>query len=70
MDKWISCNSQMPYAEYGEGRSVLTVDSIGVMRVAYFDGSNWCDPLGECLTSVRKFPITHWMPLPELSKAE
>ena len=65
MSRWISVKEEMPHAEYGEGDAVLTVDELGVRRVLYFDGGNWCWPTGEPLTTAREFPITHWMPLPE-----
>ena len=62
--KWIETKKEMPKAECGESDSVLTVDSMGVMRVLFFDGSNWCYPNGECYDKARVFPVTHWMPLP------
>ena len=67
---WISVKERYPFAEYGESDSVLTVDTLGSMRVAYFDGGNWCEPSGNCITNVRKFPITHWMPLPSPPEVE
>ena len=63
--EWVSCSHDMPYAEFGESSSVLTIDSFGLMRVAYFDGGNWCEPSGEAIRNTMKFPITHWMPLPD-----
>lgn len=65
---WISTKKQYPFAEYGEGKSVLTVDSMGIKRVLYFDGGNWCWPDGEPLLTATVYPITHWMPLPEPPK--
>ena len=62
--RWISVEEGYPAHEYGEGDSVLTVDVLGQMRVLYFNGC-WCWPTGECLVTARKFPVTHWMPLPE-----
>ena len=64
MNNWIPTSERMPKAEYGESNSVLTIDTMGEQRVLYFDGGNWCWPTGECLTTAKKFPITHWMPLP------
>lgn len=69
MNKWFDCKNKMPFSEYGEGKSVLTVDAFGTMCIAYFDGGNWCWPTGECIET-RKHPITHWMPLPEPPKEE
>ena len=67
---WIPVTERLPEHEYGESTSVLTVDLYGAMRVAYFDGGNWCLPSGEALTTMRVAPITHWMPLPEPPKGE
>ena len=67
---WIPVTERLPKHEYGESPSVLTVDLYGIMRVAYFDGGNWCMPSGEALTTLRVAPITHWMPLPEPYKGE
>ena len=67
---WISVIEQYPFAEYGEGKSVLTIDSMGEERVLYFNGSNWCWPTGEVLETARAFPITHWMPRPKPPKGE
>ena len=66
--RWIPVTERLPEHEYGESTSVLTVDLYGIMRVAYFDGGNWCSPSGEALTTIRVAPITHWMPLPEPPK--
>ena len=68
MSKWLSIKERKPSAEYGESESVLTVDSIGEMRVAYWDGGNWCLPNGNIINPGCVFPITHWMPLPEPPK--
>ena len=68
MSEWINAEEKMPFSQFGEGMSVLTVDSFGVMRVAYWDGGNWCWPTGECIGTTGKFPVTHWMPLPEPPK--
>ncbi len=65
-DKWISVKNKLPNAEYGESKDVLTINSMGVMRVMNFDGGCWCYPTMEPYASA--FKITHWMPLPELSK--
>ena len=70
MIKWIPVTERLPEHEYGESTSVLTVDLYGVMRVAYFDGGNWCWPSGDALTTMRVAPITHWMPLPGSPKEE
>lgn len=63
--RWIPVKERLPEHAYGEGDSVLTVSSLGSMLVLYFDGGNWCYPTGEALTTARKYPITHWMSLPE-----
>ena len=68
--KWIPVTERLPEAEYGESEDVLTIDSLKVMRVAYFDGGNWCFPTGEPIETVTEFPITHWMLLPEPPKEE
>lgn len=68
--QWISVEERLPKHAYGEGDSVLTVSSLGSMRVLCFDGGNWCYPTGEALTTARKYPITHWMPLPEPPKGD
>lgn len=60
--KWISVKDRLPYAEYGESDSVLTISESGIQEVLYFDGSCWCHPTGEVRESV--FHITHWMTLP------
>ena len=65
-DKWISVKNKLPNAEYGESKDVLTINSMGVMRVMNFDGGNWCYPTMEPYASA--FKITHWMPLPERPK--
>lgn len=70
MNEWIKTNEKKPLSQYGEGANVLTVDSLGVMRVAYWDGGNWCWPTGECIGTTGKFPVTHWMPLPPPPKEE
>lgn len=62
---WISVDDALPHAEYGEGTSVLTIDTMGLQRVAEWNGGNWCWPTGEVIATCGKFPITHWMPLPE-----
>ena len=62
---WINTKNQMPITKYGESDSVLTVDTLGEMRVLYFDGGNWCWPTGEALNTAQTFPVTHWMALPE-----
>ena len=64
-ENWISVKEKMPHAEYGEGNTVLTVDELGVMHLAYFDGGCWCHPTGEVIESTTKFKITHWTPLPK-----
>ena len=66
--RWIPVEDRLPEHAYGEGDSVMTVSSLGNMRVLYFDGGNWCYPTGEALTTEWKFPITHWMPLPQPPK--
>lgn len=64
-DRWISVEERKPFSQFGEGVNVLTCDELGVMRVAYWDGGNWCWPSGECISTAREFPITHWRTLPE-----
>ncbi|MBO7734269.1 MAG: DUF551 domain-containing protein [Methanobrevibacter sp.] len=66
MNEWISVTERLPEHEYGESTDVLTVDLYGVMRVLYFDGSNWCWLNGEPLVTIRVAPITHWMSLPNI----
>lgn len=61
---WTSVENALPHAEYGEGISVLTIDTMGLQRVAEWNGGNWCWPSGEVIVTCGKFPITHWMPLP------
>ena len=68
--QWISVEERLPFSEYGESKSVLTIDELGCMRVAYFDGGCWCHPTGELIETTVKFKITHWMPLPEPPKEE
>ena len=67
---WIPVEERLPKHAYGEGDSVLTVSSLGSMRVLCFDGGNWCYPTGEALTTAWKYPITHWMRLPEPPKGD
>lgn len=62
--RWIPVTERLPFAEYGESDDVLTVNSLGVMRVANWDGGNWKHPNGNLISSIVIFPITHWMPLP------
>lgn len=64
-DSWISVEDALPHAEYGEGTNVLTIDTMGLQRVAEWNGGNWCWPTGEVIATCGKFPITHWMPLPK-----
>lgn len=66
--RWVSVKDRLPYAEYGESDSVLTISESGIQEVLYFDGSCWCHPTGEVRESV--FHITHWMPLPEPPEGE
>ena len=68
LPRWIPVTERLPEHSYGESNSVLTVSSLGTMRVLYFDGGNWCYPTGEALTTAGKFPVTHWMPLPQPPK--
>jgi hypothetical protein len=68
--KWIPVTERKPFAKYGESDAVLTVDSLGEMRVACWDGGNWVLANGNFIESTMKFPITHWMPLPEYPKKE
>ena len=70
MPRWIPVTERKPFAEYGESDAVLTVDSLGEMRVACWDGGNWVLTNGNFIESTVKFPITHWMPLPEPPKEE
>lgn len=64
--QWISVKDELPNAEYGESKDVLTINSMGVMRVMNFDGGCWCYPTMEPYASA--FKITHWTPLPEPPK--
>lgn len=59
-NEWVSVEERLPYAEYGESDTVLCYTDIGVEKLLYFDGGNWCFPTGE--TFLHK--VTHWMPLP------
>lgn len=68
--RWIPVSKQHPFNEYGEGKSVLTVDTLGVMRVAEYVGGVWQTPDGEPITNTKAFPITHWRELPEPPKEE
>lgn len=70
MSEWIKTSERLPDAEYGEGKNVLTVNTLEVIRVAYYDGSCWCNPDGEPVKTARLFPITHWMPIPEPPEEE
>lgn len=70
MSEWIKTEEKKPFSQFGEGMNVLTIDNLGEMRIAYWDGGNWCWPTGECIGTTGKFPITHWMPLPEPPKEE
>ena len=63
---WISVKDKLPDSECGESKDVLTVNSMGVMRVMNFDGGCWCYPTMEPYASA--FKITHWTPLPEPPK--
>ena len=63
--QWIPVTERLPENAYGESNSVLTISSLGSMRILYFDGGDWCYPTGEALETACKYPITHWMPLPE-----
>lgn len=67
---WLPTAKQKPFNEYGEGKSVLTVDTLGLMRIAEYVGGVWQTPDGEPITNTKVFPITHWMPLPEPPKEE
>lgn len=59
-NEWVSVEEGLPYAEYGESDTVLCYTDIGVEKLLYFDGGNWCFPTGE--TFLHK--VTHWMSLP------
>lgn len=66
---WISCSERLPFAEYGEGDTVLTTcgyrngenTSARWLKMLYFNGGNWCFPTGETYEE----KIYAWMPLPE-----
>ena len=60
--RWISTKQRLPYAEYGESNTVLCYTDLGLVKLLYFDGGNWCHPTGEVYILSR---VTHWMPLPE-----
>lgn len=68
--RWIPVSKQHPFNEYGEGKSVLTVDTLGVMRIAEYVGGVWQTPDGEPITNTKAFPITHWRELPEPPEEE
>jgi len=68
--QWILCNDRLPFAEYGESKSVLACLENGTMIVLYFDGGNWCYPTGEPYIGINRENGWHnrvvaWMPLPE-----
>lgn len=64
MKNWKNVKEEHPFSEFGESKSVLTVDTHGLMRVLYWDGGNWCWPSGEAVKTTNIAPITHWIDLP------
>ena len=73
--KWIPCSERLPYAEYGEGDSVLCCTESGLMYILYWNGGNWCVPTGEPHIWVNHKTGWHdrviaWMPLPEPYREE
>ena len=67
---WLPVSKQRPFNEYGEGRPVLTVDEMGVMRIAEYVGGVWQTPEGEPIANTKAFPIIHWRPLPKPPEGE
>ena len=73
--EWIPVSERLPYAEYGEGDSVLCCTEIGLMEVLYWNGGNWCFPTGEPYIWVNHKTGWHdeviaWMPLPKPYREE
>lgn len=62
---WVSVTERLPETKDGVAPSVLTVDTFGVMRVAYFSGAWYWPCCGKVITTTVVAPITHWMYLPE-----
>lgn len=73
-DDWIPCSKDLPKAEYGESKTVLTTcclrnpknDSYRWLEQLYFNGGVWCWPTGE--TYVQR--VLAWKPLPEPYRGE
>lgn len=70
---WISVSERLPEAKYGESARLLVTkcwkdeENIRVVDEAYFNGSCFCKPTGECISDAK---ILAWMPLPEPYKGE
>ena len=69
-ENWIPVNEELPFAEYGESKNVLTTCEFREqdtftkhrwIKVLYYNGGNWCHPTGETYEE----RVIAWMPLPE-----
>lgn len=67
---WIPCSERLPFAEYGESKTVLATckhrnpdygDDCRWIRELYYNGGVWCFPTGETYEG----RVIAWMPLPE-----
>lgn len=73
MNKWIPVSERLPEAKYGESARLLVTkcwkedEDTKFVDEAYFNGSYWCEPTGECITIAK---VVAWMPLPEPYKEE
>lgn len=73
MSKWIPVSERLPEAKYGESARLLVTkcwkedEDTQFVDEAYFNGSCWCEPTGECITYAK---VVAWMPLPEPYKGE
>lgn len=63
---WISCEKKLPFAEYGASETVycrcindkIYFEEYRIFgRALYFNGENWCYPIGETFAEGR---VTHW----------
>ena len=68
--EWIPVTERLPFAEYGESKSVLCCMESGLQEVLYHNGGNWCHPTGEVYIWINHKNGWHdavvaWMPLPE-----
>lgn len=63
---WIKSSEMLPMAVCGESSNVLTADDAGIVRMLYFNGSNWCRPTGELYIPLSEVgEIVYWMPVPK-----